>query len=173
VSGTVLKQFPTIHLAPIDSKLYLPYAKTVFNASQSGNPLKPEKLTYRWKQLSGPALVQIEDSASSLTMAKFSKVGTYEFQLTVGNDLGSNMTTFSVNVYTPDNSTDLAFMKPTTTTGVESSYTNPDLAVDGDPTTRWSSAFKENEWWQVDLQHQVLPRSLQLFGKRLMRRNLT
>lgn len=157
VNGNVLRQFPFIQLAPVESKLYLPYAKTIFNASQSGNPLKPEKLTYLWKQLSGPAVVQIEDSTSSLTLAKFSAVGTYEFQLTVGNDFGSNMKQFIVNVFTPDNTTDLAFMKPTVCSGVESSYTNSDMAVDDDSTTRWSSAFKENEWWQVDLQHQVFP----------------
>ena len=27
----------------------------------------------------------------------------------------------------------------------------PDKAVDGSPTTRWSSSFTDNQWWQVDL----------------------
>jgi hypothetical protein len=26
----------------------------------------------------------------------------------------------------------------------------PDLAIDGDPSTRWSSRFEDDQWWQVD-----------------------
>ncbi|HET7732214.1 MAG TPA: glycoside hydrolase family 3 C-terminal domain-containing protein, partial [Paludibacter sp.] len=162
VNGNVLQQFPTIQLAPVESQLYLPYAKTVFNASQSGNPLKAEKLTYRWKQISGPASAEIEDSTSSVTLAKFNAVGTYNFRLSVGNEMGSNSTQFTVSVATPSATTDLAFMKPTLCSGVESTFTSSDLAVDGVPTTRWSSAFKDGEWWQIDLQHQVLPSSLNI-----------
>lgn len=162
VNGNILQQFPAIQLAPVESKLYLPYAKTVFNASQSGNPLKPEKLTYRWKQVSGPETAEIEDSTSAVTLAKFSTVGTYTFKLSVGNAAGSNSTLFTVDVSTPSATADLAFMRPTTCSGVESSFTSPDLAVDGVTTTRWSSNFNDGEWWQIDLQHMVLPSSLNI-----------
>ena len=36
------------------------------------------------------------------------------------------------------------------------------MAVDGDNKTRWASAFKENEWWLIDLQHLVLPQSIEI-----------
>lgn len=160
VNGNVMQQFPTIQLAPVESKLYFPYAKTVLNASQSGNPLKPEKLTYRWKQISGPAIAEIEDSTSSVTLAKFSAIGAYNFKLTVGNEMGANSTQFAIYVSTPSATTDLAFMKPAHSSGIESSFTSPDLAVDGDNKTRWSSDFKDGTWWQIDLQHQVTPSSI-------------
>lgn len=160
VNGNVLQQFPTIQLAPVESQLYLPYAKTILNASQSGNPLKPEKLNYKWKQTSGPAMAEIEDSTSSVTLAKFSTIGTYNFILSVGNEMGANSTQFTIHVSIPSATTDLAFMKPTMCSGIESSFTSSDLAVDGDNKTRWSSDFKDGAWWQIDLQHQVTPSSI-------------
>ena len=33
---------------------------------------------------------------------------------------------------------------------VESEGLGPELAADGDPTTRWSSRFQDHQWWQVD-----------------------
>jgi hypothetical protein len=162
VNGNVLQQFPAVTLAPVESKLYLPYAKTVLNGSQSGNPLKSEKLSYRWKQLSGPSMAQIEDSTSSVTLVKFNTVGDYVFRFSVGNETGFNYKDFTINVSNPGATTDLAFMKPTTCSGVESGFTSSDMAVDGDAKTRWSSAFKDGEWWQIDTQHQVQPGSLSI-----------
>jgi len=162
VNGNILQQFPTIQLAPVESKLYLPFGKTIFNASQSGNPLKAEKLTYRWKQISGPEAAQIEDSTAAVTIAKFNKTGNYIFSVTVGNEMGSNSKEFSIEVLNPTGKTDLAFMKPTSCSGVESNFTSSEMAVDGDKKTRWASAFKENEWWLIDLQHLVLPQSIEI-----------
>ncbi len=160
VNGNILQQLPTVNLAPVESSLYLPYAKTIFNGSQSGNPLKQEKLSYRWKQLSGPAIAQITDSTSSVTIAEFNTAGDYTFSLIVGNEMGSNSKQLSIKVSAPDASSNLAFLKPTTSSSVESSSNSSDKAVDGNSQTRWSSTFKDNEWWQIDLQHQVLANSL-------------
>jgi beta-glucosidase len=162
VNGNILQQFPAVTLAPVESKLYLPYAKMVLNGSQSGNPLKLEKLSYRWKQLSGPAMAQIEDSTSSVTLLKFNTVGDYEFRFSVGNETGFNYKDFTITVSNPGATTDLAFMKPTICSGVESGFTSSEMAVDGDAKTRWSSAFKDGEWWQVDAQHQIQPSSLNI-----------
>ena len=162
VNGTVLQSFPTVQLAPIESQLYLPFAKTIFNGSISGNPLVQEKLSYRWKQLSGPSIAQIEDTTSSVTIAKFSTAGVYQFRFTVGNDAGSNSTQFSITVSSPATGADLAFMKPTTCSGVESAFTGSDMAVDGNASTRWSSAFQDGQWWQIDLQHSIIPTNLSI-----------
>jgi hypothetical protein len=105
-------------------------------------------------------MAEIEDSTSSVTLAKFSAIGTYNFSLSVGNEMGANSTQFTINVFMPSATTDLAFMKPAHCSGIESSFTSPDLAVDGDNKTRWSSDFKDGAWWKIDLQHQVTPNSI-------------
>ena len=46
----------------------------------------------------------------------------------------------------------LALGQPTSASSVEPSTNNTaDLAVDGSMTTRWSSAYNDVDWWQVDL----------------------
>jgi len=160
VNGNVLQEFPNVQIAPVESQLYLPFAKTILNGSQSGNPLDKEKLSYNWKLVSGPSDAVIEDSTASVTLVKFNTAGTYVFLFTVGNDMGSNSSQITINVSSPGSSSDLAFMKPTTCSGVESGFTNSDMAVDGISSTRWSSSFQDNQWWLVDLQHQVLPGSI-------------
>jgi beta-glucosidase len=162
VNGNVLQSFPPIQLAPVESQLYLPFAKTIFNGSQSGNPLILEKLSYRWKQISGPVIAQIEDTTTAATIVKFNTVGVYQFRFTVGNDAGSNSTQFSVTVSTPTTGADLAFMKPTTCSGVETTFTGSEMAVDGNASTRWSSEFKDVQWWQIDLQHPIVPTNLSI-----------
>jgi hypothetical protein len=47
--------------------------------------------------------------------------------------------------------TDIALNKPATASSVEKPGTEPGKAVDGDPTTRWASAFSDPQWIQVDL----------------------
>ncbi len=160
VNGKILKQFPTILLEPVENQLTLPFAKTILNASRSGNPLKREVLSYRWTQLSGPAKAEINDPTSAVTLVNFKKAGKYIFKVFVGNTDGSNAKEFEINVSNFTSQTDLAFMKPTTTSGVESTFTDGGMAVDGDGKTRWSSAFKDNEWWLLDLQHRVSPDSV-------------
>ncbi len=47
--------------------------------------------------------------------------------------------------------TDLALNRPATSSSNETSALTPNLAVDGNGTTRWASAFADNQWIQVDL----------------------
>ena len=47
--------------------------------------------------------------------------------------------------------TDAALNQPTTASSVEVSTLGPALATDGSPTTRWSSAYADPQWLQVDL----------------------
>jgi PKD repeat protein len=46
---------------------------------------------------------------------------------------------------------DYAAGKPTTSSSNENSSLGPEKAVDSDSNTRWSSDWKDNQWWQVDL----------------------
>jgi hypothetical protein len=47
--------------------------------------------------------------------------------------------------------TDLALHKTATSSPVDESDHQPGNATDGDPNTRWSSAFDDNQWIEVDL----------------------
>ena len=51
----------------------------------------------------------------------------------------------------PPPSSDLALNKPATSLSVEAPGLEANKANDGNSTTRWSSAFANNQWWQVDL----------------------
>jgi hypothetical protein len=46
---------------------------------------------------------------------------------------------------------DLALRRPATSSGTEGAPWSPANAVDGDPATRWSSAFADPQWISVDL----------------------
>ncbi len=162
VNGNILQSIPDIQIAPVESQLYLPFAKTVLNGTLSGGTLKKEKLNYQWSQVSGPTDAVLVDPTSALTLVKFVSAGTYVFKLTGTKDTETNSAQVTINVLTADASSDLALMKPTTCSGVETSTTGSDMAVDGNATTRWSSAWQDGQWWQVDLQHQVLPNTLKI-----------
>jgi hypothetical protein len=52
---------------------------------------------------------------------------------------------------TPVASTNLALNKPASSSSNETSAYTPNLAVDGNTTTRWSSLYSDPQWLQVDL----------------------
>lgn len=65
---------------------------------------------------------------------------------------GSNFTiTFCPGGSAPPPVTNVALGKPTTSSSNESAAFTPDLAVDGNTGTRWSSAFSDPQWIRVDL----------------------
>ncbi len=51
----------------------------------------------------------------------------------------------------PPPSSDLALNKPASSLSVEAAGLEANKANDGNSSTRWSSAFADNQWWQVDL----------------------
>jgi hypothetical protein len=51
----------------------------------------------------------------------------------------------------PPAGTNLAAGKPATASSNRGTSYTPDKAVDGNPNTRWSAAWRDGEWWQVDL----------------------
>ncbi len=52
---------------------------------------------------------------------------------------------------TPTSSTNLALNKPASSSSNETTAFTPNLAVDGNTSTRWSSAFSDPQWIRVDL----------------------
>jgi hypothetical protein len=63
---------------------------------------------------------------------------------------GDSMWTLSVfNTASPG--TDLALHQTATASSVDDPSRGPGNAVDGDPNTRWSSAYEDNQWIEVDL----------------------
>lgn len=171
VNGT-LQKFPDVQVAPVESKLYLPYAKTILNGSGSGGAIDKEKLTYQWSLVSGPTDAVIVDPTSALTVVKFKTVGTYVLKLTGTNSSGNaSSAQVSIQVVAASATSDLAFKKPSTSSGNESSTTGASMAVDGDGATRWSSAFSDNQWWQVDLQHQIVPTTIKILWEAAYAKN--
>jgi hypothetical protein len=52
---------------------------------------------------------------------------------------------------TPAPGSDLALNRPASASSTENSMTPAGAANDGNSSTRWSSSFTDNQWWQVDL----------------------
>src|SRR6266487_1090439 len=52
---------------------------------------------------------------------------------------------------TPAASSNLAYQKPATASSLQSSSYPASNAVDGSPSTRWSSAYSDPQWIRVDL----------------------
>ncbi|MCO6043689.1 glycoside hydrolase family 127 protein [Aeoliella sp. ICT_H6.2] len=59
------------------------------------------ELQVRWSKLSGPGDVQFEDAQALTTTARFSDLGSYQLQLTVGNDAGEMSAIVNVEVEQP------------------------------------------------------------------------
>jgi hypothetical protein len=68
---------------------------------------------------------------------------------------GARATSWGVSMWTLSvldaSGTDLALHRTATASSVDSDSNGPGNAVDGDPRTRWSSAYQDNQWIQVDL----------------------
>src|SRR5437660_8159526 len=59
--------------------------------------------------------------------------------------------TYTVTLHEARRSTNLALNKPATSSSNENAGTTPNLAVDGNAGTRWSSARSDLQWIQIDL----------------------
>jgi hypothetical protein len=65
---------------------------------------------------------------------------------------GWGVSMWSLSVFdTASPGTDLARGKTATASSVDNSGDGPGNAVDGNPATRWSSAYEDNQWIEVDL----------------------
>jgi hypothetical protein len=78
--------------------------------------------------------------------------GTYSLTAKATDNQGATTTSAAVNVIVgAATSPNLALNKPTFTSSTENGGTPGSAAVDGDATTRWSSAFADPQWLYVDL----------------------
>jgi beta-glucanase (GH16 family) len=78
--------------------------------------------------------------------------GTYSLTAKSTDNQGATTTSAAVSVTVgAATSTNLALNKPTVTSSTENGGTPGSAAVDGDATTRWSSAFADPQWLYVDL----------------------
>jgi hypothetical protein len=161
VLGSEKEKMPSAKVILGEKTVLLPHAKTYVDATASENSMTG-KLTYQWTQISGPEQALIASPALSLTELEFKTVGTYLMRLLVSNGVNTAFKDFSVAVVNPSEANDLAFKKPTSASSSEKVNMYPQAAVDGSDNTRWSSAHKNGEWWQVDLQHQVKPSQISI-----------
>ncbi|MFD2785734.1 discoidin domain-containing protein [Hymenobacter rubripertinctus] len=81
--------------------------------------------------------------------------GTYSLTARATDNAGAVTTSAPVSVTIsatpPPAATNLALNRPVTVSSVENAGTAGSAAVDGNGTTRWSSAFSDSEWLYVDL----------------------
>ncbi|MFV0467801.1 MAG: discoidin domain-containing protein, partial [Dysgonomonas sp.] len=156
VYGTEKKKMPSAKIILSEKTVLLPYAKNYVDATASENSIAGT-LTYTWTQTSGPVQASIISPSLPLTELHFNTEGTYTFRLTVSNNSDVAFKDFSIVVSKPTTAHDLAYYKPASASSSEKVNMYPQAAVDYNDNTRWSSAQKNGEWWQVDLQHQVKP----------------
>lgn len=156
---------PSARVALAEKTLLLPYAKTYVDATASTNSTDGE-LTYKWEQTSGPAQATILSPSLPLTELNFNTAGTYNLRLTVSNGIDIAFKEFSIVVTNPTTANDLALKMPTSASSSEKIMMYPQAAVDANDNTRWASAQRNGEWWQVDLLHQVKPSQIKILWHR-------
>jgi hypothetical protein len=111
-------------------------------------------LTYSWSVTALPAGATAPTfsvngtNAAKNTVVTFSQPGIYGLLVTIRDAAGLTVTSaITINEYGPN----LALGKTATSSADEAGWLAASNAVDGNTTTRWSSAFSDNQWLQVDL----------------------
>jgi hypothetical protein len=153
---------PTITAQPV-SQTVVAGAQAQFTVVAGGNG----PFTYQW--LRGGVAIPGATSASYTTAALASTDSGSVFSVVVSNAAGS-VTSASVTLTvtapvsnpTPG-TTNLALYKPATSSGNENANLGPLNAVDGDLTTRWSSAAVDPSWIEVDLGSPLLINKVVLY----------
>lgn len=156
VFGSEKQKLPGARVILAEKTVLLPHAKTYVDGTASADPSGKE-LTYSWEQVSGTVQATIVSPSLPLTELVFNSEGNYVFRLTVSNGTDIGTKELTVKVGLSDQTYDLAFKKSAIASSSEKITMYPQASVDGNDNTRWSSAQKNGEWWQVDLQHQVKP----------------
>jgi beta-galactosidase len=137
---------PTIVTQPV-SQTVVAGSQAQFTVVAGGNG----PFTYQW-MLNGVAIVGATSATYTTPAASSSDNGDI-FSVTVSNASGSvTSANASLTVTNPTPGiTNLALGKPATSSGNENGGLGPLNAVDGNLTTRWSSAFVDPSWLEVDL----------------------
>ncbi|MEN3304367.1 MAG: hypothetical protein V7603_569 [Micromonosporaceae bacterium] len=123
-------------------------------ASTSGSPTSYR--VYRGTKSDGEAVAAV--GTTSGTTTTFTDTGlksgtTYFYFVQAFNAVGGSPNSNEVSAVpgAGGGSTNLALGRPTTASSMENAGTAAAKATDGDATTRWSSAFSDPQWIQVDL----------------------
>ncbi|MCW2942991.1 MAG: coagulation factor 5/8 type domain protein [Actinomycetia bacterium] len=124
-------------------------------ASTSGSPTSYS--VYRGTKSDGEAITPIgttNGTTTTFTDTGVSNGTTYFYAVAANNGVGVSPDSNEVST-TPSSSTgggsNLALGKPTTASSVENAGAPASNATDGNTGTRWSSAFSDPQWLQVDL----------------------
>jgi beta-glucanase (GH16 family) len=135
--------------AGADKSVTLPTNSVVINGS--GTDSDGTIASYAWTRQSGPNTPTMSGgNTANLTLSGL-VAGTYVYRLTV-TDNGGLTGTDDVNVVVSSApTTNIALNKATTTSSTEAAGTPGSAAVDGNATSRWSSAFSDPQWIYVDL----------------------
>jgi len=108
--------------------------------------------SYAWTQVSGPSTAVLADAGTTNLTASNLIAGNYVFRLTVTDNAGMTGTDdVTVTVTQGTASANLALGHDVVVSSTENGGTPGNAAVDGDGTTRWSSAGTDSEWLYVDL----------------------
>jgi hypothetical protein len=105
---------------------------------------------FQWTVVSGPSTPTIGSATAANTEVNNLIEGTYVFELKVTDD-GGLFDTDEVTVTVNPAPINLALLKLVTVSSTENGTTPASGAVDGNLTTRWSSAFSDPQWISVDL----------------------
>jgi hypothetical protein len=145
---TAVNVAPTAN-AGMDKGITLPTSSVV--VSGSGTDSDGTIASYAWTRISGPNTPTLSGASTATLTVSGLIVGTYVYRLTVA-DNGGLTATDDVNIaVTNATTTNLALNKTTTVSSTEAAGTPESSAVDGNLTTRWSSAFSDPQWIYVDL----------------------
>jgi hypothetical protein len=149
VNVTVSSNTPPTANAGADKAVTLPANSVVINGTGSdpGGSIS----TYAWTRQSGPNTPTLSGANTANLTVSGMIAGTYVYRLTVTDNGG--LTGFDdVNIVVSSApTTNIALNKVTTVSSVEAAGTPGSAAVDGNATSRWSSAFADPQWIYVDL----------------------
>jgi uncharacterized protein YjdB len=135
--------------AGADKSITLPTNSIVINGS--GTDTDGTISSYAWTRVSGPNTPTLTNANTANLTASGLIAGTYVFRLTVTDNSAATAIDDVNVVVNPAASTNIALNKATTVSSTENAGAPGSLAVDGNTTTRWSSAFSDPQWIYVDL----------------------
>ena len=161
----------TLHVVLFANGQYLNWMDFL---ATNGTPSIPDNLTaaaggsqvaLNWSIAAGATNYNVKYSATSggpyttitsLSGTSYTNTGlttgvTYYYVVSAVNAAGESTNSIQVSATTAAPPVDLALNKPVTVSSTQSGYPATN-AVDGNTTTRWSSAFSDPQWIYVDLQ---------------------
>jgi beta-glucosidase-like glycosyl hydrolase len=103
-----------------------------------------------WSQVSGPNTANLTNANTANLTTSGLIIGTYVFRLTVTDNGGLTGNDNVTVVVSNTSSGNLALNKVITVSSIENEGTPGSAAVDGNFTTRWSSAVSDPQWIYVD-----------------------